>query len=274
MGNPFERPPQQPPSQNKLEDLPGGPMSEHHGWLRKRIGGKEVGVTDPQGNYHPLEEEEGFAVETDREARTYQAVAIGKNGERRVLYQGQIFKDEGEAETENKAEELNVEMLKSISQKCVENSPRGDAVRFGKDISLTDAEESEINRLIETASRNLDNLTNQESLKPLWDKFVNILEQRRKKVGHFGENECIIEDSSAKDITKELKDTESGQVPVIRVPVEIKSLYHWSTKIRNFKEQFVQYQQGLRKDTSARDFGRDIKELFRFHKESMQIQGK
>ena len=273
MGNPFERPPQ-PPKQEEPKDLPGGPMPEHHGWLRKRIGGKEVGVTDPKGNYHQLEEGESFAVETDRDTKTYQAVAIGQKGERRVLHQGNIFEDKDRATTEAEAEGLNVEVLKSISQRCVENSPRGDAMRFGKDINLSNAEVSEIDRLIATASQNLDNLTNKESLKPLWDKFIDILEQRRKKVGHFGENECIIEDSSAKDITKELKDTDSGQVPAIRVPVEIKSLYHWSTKIRNFKEQFLQYQHGLRKDTPARDFGRDIKELFRFHKEHMQSHGK
>jgi hypothetical protein len=72
-------------NRSEAKRLPGLARLETQFWLpRLDKNGKEKGVVDPQGNFIKLEADESFVVNKG-EGADYEAVAVGKNGERRIL---------------------------------------------------------------------------------------------------------------------------------------------------------------------------------------------
>jgi len=163
-------------------------------------------------------------------------------------------------------DKLDVDTLKGINEKCTGKGYKGGRALFGKDVELSDEETSQVDTLIEASRETFENFTEKE---PLWSKFQTILEERRLKVGHLAEESSIIPDESAEDVTKALR---AEGVPAIRVPERVHRLYIWNSRIDSVQETLRLYRAGQNKGTSANYFGENIKELYRFLKESTQSQ--
>ncbi len=87
------------PSKNSTTNLrrPGSALSERQLWQPRIENGKETGVRDPEGNFIPLNEGESFVINKG-EGTDFEAVAVGQNGERRIL---KPFKAEAHAQRRN-----------------------------------------------------------------------------------------------------------------------------------------------------------------------------
>jgi|GEM_PF-4800985 len=158
--------------------------------------------------------------------------------------------------------DINEETLKAAFSKCTQQyDDKYGAGIFNKNVTLTQDETKEINKLLEKAKKAHELLKSQESL---FSKFEKILDQRRAKLGTLNENRYILDDSKAMDVTKELV----GVIPAIRVPTRVKHIYAWGNVIDSVREELNDYEKGLAKGRLAKPFGKEIKELYRFVNET------
>ncbi|OGY23141.1 MAG: hypothetical protein A2172_02055 [Candidatus Woykebacteria bacterium RBG_13_40_15] len=159
--------------------------------------------------------------------------------------------------------QIDVEVLKGVHEKCTrEYDDKYRSGLFGVNVELEEREIAEVENLIGRAHATLDRFIRDE---PLYGKFESLVQRMRDSLGTFGEEGRLIEDPSATDISKAFTDK---MVPALKVPSRIYNLYLWSNKVSNVQETLQRYQSSLAEGTTAKFFGRNVKDLYRLIKES------
>ena len=160
---------------------------------------------------------------------------------------------------------LNTPLLKSISEKCNRQYPDKYVTGvFGKNVDLSEEETTEVGNLAQIAKQTLLKFTANE---PLWPKFELLVEDYVKKFGGLRLDNVIMGDDDATDVTRELLDG----LPIIRVPSKIKHLYLWEDKIKIVDDILAKLNSSdSAKGVNTKAFGQNIKELYRFVKESKE----
>lgn len=202
---------------------------------------------------------------SERYADTFAANVLRKNWGRLKLDQPLDEAAPAIATVERANEEAlpDAVKLKAIYEKCTRKyEGRHPSALFGINIEIEESELSELDKLVSQA----ESVVNQFKAQiPQWEKFNQLLEERRRKVGSIGEEKSIIEDPQATDATKDLIE---GSIPAIRVPSYVRHIYLWENMTRSVKEDVEDYRGGRAKARSAVRFGQNIKQLYRFLKES------
>lgn len=84
----------------------GGAMAEYSLWASTEETGKRRGVTDPEGNFLPLEENEYFSIEKNFDTGTFEAVVKNKEGNiLKIIGKGNLPIREQEAAIRQRDEE-------------------------------------------------------------------------------------------------------------------------------------------------------------------------
>lgn len=236
----------------------------------------EQGVRIPDGQFVPFKAGERFVLIREREGDTRKPMIILPDGQEVSFQAWQTMQTESnnqgiDAANFRPAIERNrtgeplpdVAKLKAVSERCTQTyEGKYSSALFGNNFEIAPDELSELNSLVTQADRILSQF---KAELPLWPEFIQILEERRRKVGFLAEKSSIVQDELATDITKELID---GQLPALRVPSQIKHLYIWDNLKERVQYDIDDYRLGRANGRSATQFGRNIKQLYRFLKES------
>ncbi|MBI3589027.1 MAG: hypothetical protein HY093_01250 [Candidatus Liptonbacteria bacterium] len=175
--------------------------------------------------------------------------------------------------SENKNElsfdNLDLGLLKSAHDRATSKSPDGGAARFGKEFIISLEERSQLESLFSLSAQNFTELASKE---PLWERFISLAEERRKKSSHLmtfrKEEEFIIEDPNATDITKTFVEiNDQIKMPALKVPPQIRNLFIWQGRLDFANDVLRRDLSGSTKGEMTSEFGSLIYEFYRFNKE-------
>lgn len=168
-----------------------------------------------------------------------------------------------ETASEQKEGDIDVSVLKAIFEKCTkEYEGKYKSGLFGANVDLTPTEITALQGLLGRANETFKRFTDNDSV---YTKFQQILEERRNKVGRLSEASSIIIDDNAQDVQKVLIE---GKIPGIKVPARIQHLYTWENRIGDTGHMLKDYIDGQARGRSTKQFGQDVKDIYRFVKES------
>jgi hypothetical protein len=166
--------------------------------------------------------------------------------------------------------QLDTQGLKRISEAC-SGSKEKPAVYFGKDVTLSPEDIKNVNLLLYLTRTNLGKLE-QGLENRLWEKFQEELyEQNTKGIMTWGRDYVRV----GEGLTSVKSGYDEKGKFFIEVPKSVKHLYEWEAKhqqVSSVVERFSQVDQdnpdrNMLYGTNAVEFGKNIKELYRFNKE-------
>lgn len=165
---------------------------------------------------------------------------------------------------------LNTDGLKQVSEACA-GSQEKPAVYFGKDVNLTPEDVKNIELLLYLTRTNLFKLE-QGLENSLWERFQEELYNQNLK-GTMTWGRDYIRASKDAVTVKSGRDNEGKFF--IEVPESVKNLHEWEARYeqvssvieRSAKADPNNPDRNMVHGTNAVEFGKNIKELYRFNKE-------
>ncbi len=171
--------------------------------------------------------------------------------------------------------QLDVAVLKGINEKCTRTDYPGryPGPLWGVNVGLTSAEVAETRKLVESARAKLNDLKARDTRLPRLYELIDEISKKGLAIDFTGQRNYIVEDASAVNVTK-------GKIPapgfeavggrsVILVPVGMKQIILEEDRIARIEKVVEAFEQrgSYNYGTLASEFGRDIKEAYRFVKE-------
>lgn len=175
---------------------------------------------------------------------------------------------EGQVTEKKEPERLNFQLLKDIKDKCTrEYEAKYKEPLFGINVELSENEICEIEKLIRLTKENIEKMTNDEKIGPLWEKFRDRLADKRTKFGSLlVEDQTIIADDDATDVLKKRADIgkKGKNIPVISVPQAVRDIHMRRNALEDVVTDLRLYKGGNLDKTSARIFGEKLRMLYSF----------
>lgn len=164
--------------------------------------------------------------------------------------------------------DLDVEKLRSVSERATSEyeGKYKNAIfktESGKgNFELSEPEVESLNDLTEIARNRINFFISKETQ---WKRFEQFLNQRRQIFGTFGEDSRIRIDDN---VTQPTEHISKEGLQEILVPANIKHIHEWRSIIDYIDDTLIAYRNGLAQGTSAVNFGKNIKKLYSFIKDT------